>query len=374
MADADRPEPAQGVGDGVRAAPLPRMDERREAERADARVDTGVLAGGSRGLVAAETEADGARPGPALLEIEDAMRGGGPPLPDGVVEDADAAASAALVAGEDRLERVAHGVPGEADPLDDGGGDVDLGAADPLAAEVANEIPGEGGVVGRAGQAAADVAVEGEEAAEVPAGGLPCADGRDVGENGARAARGEPDESGRRDAAFEVKVELDLGSRPVAGEETPVGARARHDASSYGGLPPGVLPRERLWIRAAAFGVDLLLLAGGPLLLSTLVIVVILLYSEDPPPTVGLGFFAAQGLFALLFLLRDTGGASPGKRLFGLRLVREKGWPVGVSASFVRNVPMLVPGWNLIELLSVIHRADGRRGGDRLAGTTLVES
>ncbi|HQR46702.1 MAG TPA: RDD family protein [Thermoanaerobaculia bacterium] len=169
-------------------------------------------------------------------------------------------------------------------------------------------------------------------------------------------------------------MELDLRGRPEAGEEAPGGAGKRHDAASYGGLPPGVLPPELLWIRAAAYGVDLLLLAGGPLLLSTLVVVVVLLHTADPPPSLGTGFYAAQGLSALLFLLRDTGGGSPGKRLFGLRLVREGGRPVGVLASFIRNLPMLVPGWNLFELLSVIRREGGRRGGDRMAGTTLVES
>jgi uncharacterized RDD family membrane protein YckC len=119
--------------------------------------------------------------------------------------------------------------------------------------------------------------------------------------------------------------------------------------------------------------VDLLVLAGGPLLLSTLAIVTFLLFVPDPPALLAGGFLAAQGLFAILFLLRDTGGGSPGKKLFGLRLVRDGGRPVGVLASVTRNLPMLVPGWNLIELAAVIRRRDGRRGGDRLAGTTLLE-
>jgi uncharacterized RDD family membrane protein YckC len=158
------------------------------------------------------------------------------------------------------------------------------------------------------------------------------------------------------------------------GEKTADTVGERHAPPSYGPLPPGVLPPNRLWIRAAAYGVDLLILAGGPLLLSTVVIVVILLVAKDPPATLARGFVAAQALFALLFLVRDTGGGSPGKRLFGLRLVREGGEPVGLLASVARNIPMLVPGWNLIELLAVVRRGDGRRGGDRLAGTTLVEA
>jgi uncharacterized RDD family membrane protein YckC len=169
-------------------------------------------------------------------------------------------------------------------------------------------------------------------------------------------------------------MELDAGTTPKTGEKAVNGGGERHAPASYGPLPPGVLPPGRLWIRAAAYGVDLLLLAGGPLLLSTLVIIFILLVATDPPASLARGFIAAQALFALLFLLRDSGGRSPGKRLFGLRLVREGGRPVGVLASVARNIPMLVPGWNLVELLAVVRRSDGRRGGDRLAGTTLVES
>ena len=46
---------------------------------------------------------------------------------------------------------------------------------------------------------------------------------------------------------------------------------------------------------------------------------------------------------------------------------------MAASASVVRNLPLLVPGWNLLELLAVMRRPDGRRLGDRLAGTTLLE-
>ena len=372
--DPDGLQPAERGGHRFGAAPLARVDERRETEDADARVNSCEVARRKSGLVAAEAEAAGAGPGTPLVVVEDPVSGLGPPLPDGVVKDGDPIAAAALVGRENLFDGIPDGIPRKADPFDDRRRHVDLDTTDPLAAEAADEIPGDRGVVRGTGEAAADVAIEVEEGPEVTAEETARANGRKVGENGAGPARGEPDERGRRDAAFEVKMELDLRSGPEAGEKAPLSARGRHGAPSYGGLPPGVLPRDRLWIRAAAYGVDLLLLAGGPLLLSTLVIVAILLYSADPPATLGLGFFAAQGLFALLFLLRDTGGASPGKRLFGLRLVREGGRPVGVLASIARNVPMLVPGWNLIELLSVIRRDDGRRGGDRLAGTTLVES
>jgi len=350
------------------------MDEGREAEAVDARVNTREVAGRNGRLLPAEAEAGGARPGMVLVKIENAVSRSGAPLADGVKKDAKAAAGASLVVGEDGLKRVPHGKPGEAHLFDEDGRDVDLGVSDPFAPEPGDEVGGNGGIVRGALQAAADVSVEGEETPETGPGRPPGPDGGDVRENGAGPPAGKADERGRGDGALEVKVKLGFGSGPEAEEKPAGGVGGEHAAPSYGAPPPGVVPRGRLWIRASAFGVDLLLLAGGPLLLSTVVIVAILLYSAEPPPTLGRGFVAAQGVFAVLFLLRDTGGGSPGKRLFGLRLVRERGRPVGFLASIARNLPMLVPGWNLIELLVVIRRADGRRGGDRLAGTTLLEA
>ena len=175
-------------------------------------------------------------------------------------------------------------------------------------------------------------------------------------------------------------MELGAVGPAEAGEKAADGRRREHDTSSYGRLSSageparsGVLPPSRLWIRAAAFGVDLLLLAGAPLLLSAGVIVLVLLATPDPPIALANGFYAAQALFGILFLFRDTGGASPGKRLFGLTLRREEGRRVTAAASLIRNLPMLVPGWNLLELLAVMRHPDGRRQGDRLAGTTLLE-
>ena len=138
-------------------------------------------------------------------------------------------------------------------------------------------------------------------------------------------------------------------------------------------VPSGTLPRERSWIRIAAFGVDLIVLAGVPLLLATAIVFGLLVATPDPPAAAVDGFRAAQVVFGLLLLCRDAGGASPGKRLFGLYLVRTDGRPVGVLTSIVRNLPLLMPVWNLVEAASVLRRGDGRRPGDRAARTVLLE-
>jgi uncharacterized RDD family membrane protein YckC len=96
--------------------------------------------------------------------------------------------------------------------------------------------------------------------------------------------------------------------------------------------------------------------------------------SAEVPAGLDDGFRAAQVLAVLLFVARDASGGSPGKKLFGLRLIRPGGAPAGLGGSVLRNLPLLVPGWNLVEIASVIRRRDGRRPGDRLAGTSLVEA
>jgi uncharacterized RDD family membrane protein YckC len=42
--------------------------------------------------------------------------------------------------------------------------------------------------------------------------------------------------------------------------------------------------------------------------------------------------------------------------------------------SVLRNLPLLVPGLNLLEAAAVVRRPDARRLGDRLAGTSVGES
>jgi uncharacterized RDD family membrane protein YckC len=136
----------------------------------------------------------------------------------------------------------------------------------------------------------------------------------------------------------------------------------------------GTPPRARLWMRIAAFGVDLLLVAGGPLLLASVIVLGVHMASREVSAGLDTGFQAAQAVAVGLFLFRDAGGGSPGKKLFGLRLIREGGANAGVLQSLLRNAALLVPGWNLIELTSVMRRRDGRRPGDRVAGTALVEA
>ena len=83
-------------------------------------------------------------------------------------------------------------------------------------------------------------------------------------------------------------------------------------------------------------------------------------------------WWAALAILMLAMLLRDGfRRRSVGKQLLGLRLLTPKGEGCGYARSFLRNVPLVVPGWNVIEVVLVL--AGKNRTGDRLAKTTVTE-
>ncbi len=365
-------QPAERLGHRLGAPHLPGVNDGRQAEPVQAPVDRSEVACGEGQLVPAEAEADGPGPGMQRVQVEDAVRRIGSEVPDGIEKDPDPSVPPALVPGEDRLDGVPHGRPVEPEPVDDGGRDVDLGVGDPLPAEPGRQVPGEEGKVLGHPQQAADVPIEGEktgEAVEPPAG----ANGGEVGEDRRAGTSREAHE--RRGADGSLEVEVELGLRPEA--EGPEGLGGIHGGPSYGTPRRDVfslVPSERLWLRAAALGLDLICLAGGPLLVATLIVFLVVLLAAEPPVGLPRVFRAAQVLFVVLFLLRDARGASPGKVLLGLSVARADGGRVRPLDSVLRNLPLLVPVLNLLEALAVVQRPDSRRLGDRLAGTTVGES
>ena len=90
------------------------------------------------------------------------------------------------------------------------------------------------------------------------------------------------------------------------------------------------------------------------------------------PKGIQLVWWVALGVLVIAMLLRDGfRGRSVGKHLLGLRLVTPRGDGCGYFRSLIRNVPLIVPGWNLIELVLVL--AGKRRTGDRIARTSVTE-
>jgi uncharacterized RDD family membrane protein YckC len=90
------------------------------------------------------------------------------------------------------------------------------------------------------------------------------------------------------------------------------------------------------------------------------------------PRGIQMVWWTALGILVVAMLLRDGyRGRSIGKQLLGLRLLTPRGEGCGYVRSVVRNVPLILPGWNLIEVLLVL--AGKPRTGDRIARTTVTE-
>lgn len=79
-------------------------------------------------------------------------------------------------------------------------------------------------------------------------------------------------------------------------------------------------------------------------------------------------------ILVAVILLRDGfHGRSPGKRLMGLRVDTPDGTACTWGRSIVRNLPLVIPGWNMVEVYLVLFGRDSRRTGDRIAGTRVRE-
>lgn len=91
--------------------------------------------------------------------------------------------------------------------------------------------------------------------------------------------------------------------------------------------------------------------------------------------SIALVWYGALALLMLLILFRDgfKGGRSPGKRMLGLKIRTRRGTQCGFGRSAVRNLPMIVPGWNCLEAWLVLFSRNSVRTGDRIAGTIVHE-
>ena len=90
------------------------------------------------------------------------------------------------------------------------------------------------------------------------------------------------------------------------------------------------------------------------------------------PKGIQLVWWAALAILMLAMLFRDGfRGRSIGKHLLGLRLLTPRGEGCGYIRSVVRNLPLILPGWNLLEVLLVL--LGKARTGDRIAKTTVTE-
>jgi uncharacterized RDD family membrane protein YckC len=124
-------------------------------------------------------------------------------------------------------------------------------------------------------------------------------------------------------------------------------------------------------LRIAAFLVDGLTIALL-LIVPASIVSYILAWVGGTVKAISIVWFVALVILVLALLLRDGfRGRSVGKQMLGLRLMTPRGEGCGWLRSMVRNLPLIVPLWNLVEVVLVI---SGRpRTGDRIAKTTVTE-
>jgi uncharacterized RDD family membrane protein YckC len=124
-------------------------------------------------------------------------------------------------------------------------------------------------------------------------------------------------------------------------------------------------------LRIAAFLVDALTIALL-LMLPASLISYVLAWIGGSVKAISIVWGVAVGILMICMIVRDGfRGRSLGKQLLGLRLLTPRGEGCGWGRSVVRNLPLVVPGWNLIEVVMVI--AGKPRTGDRIARTTVTE-
>jgi uncharacterized RDD family membrane protein YckC len=83
-------------------------------------------------------------------------------------------------------------------------------------------------------------------------------------------------------------------------------------------------------------------------------------------------WYVALTIVIIAMLFRDGWrGRSLGKQILGLRLITPNERPCGYFRSLARNIGLVVPGWNLVEVVLVV--AGKRRLGDKIAKTTVTE-
>lgn len=87
--------------------------------------------------------------------------------------------------------------------------------------------------------------------------------------------------------------------------------------------------------------------------------------------------FVAFGVLFGYFVVFETlwNGQTPGKRLLGIRVVRDGGYPIDFTAALIRNLIRIAEwlfGFYLVAAVSALLSSENKRLGDFAAGTVVV--
>ena len=131
--------------------------------------------------------------------------------------------------------------------------------------------------------------------------------------------------------------------------------------------------------RLAAYTVDLLIQLAAIMVMFILCMFILggyrfstLIFASGYPLAIFIVavFVIIFGYF--LFFEMTMNGQSPGKRLFGLRVIRDNGEPVGILQSIVRNVFRMALDILYVGLFMIMFDRKHKRIGDKVAGTIVV--
>jgi len=122
--------------------------------------------------------------------------------------------------------------------------------------------------------------------------------------------------------------------------------------------------------RALAYSIDLLLRGAVIFVLS----IVLSVTGRFGMGMFMIVIFLMEWFYPVLFEVYRN-GETPGKRMFGLRVVNDNGTPVGWGPSLVRNLLRTVdfmPSFYAFGMVSMLLNRDFKRLGDLAAGTIVV--
>src|SRR5262245_57579096 len=121
---------------------------------------------------------------------------------------------------------------------------------------------------------------------------------------------------------------------------------------------------DMLRARILAFLLDLAFAAAAVNLPALIATALIWRFLPGARPYLSWLWAGTAGAALLLFLLRDRSGGRA-RRLLALEVRRKDGGVPGAWRSVARNLPLIVPFWNLSEALPVFRDGEAVRPADR---------
>lgn len=141
--------------------------------------------------------------------------------------------------------------------------------------------------------------------------------------------------------------------------------------SKGGNIDPAPMNSETRRARALAFVLDLLIPAAIADGAGLLVTAAVWYFAPGVSAQAGWIWLPAAAATAGAFLLRDSRGGRA-RRWMALEVRNARGEPPGPWGSIRRNLPLLVPGWNLVDVWPLLRDGRAARRCDSRSGFEMA--